>query len=200
MERMSKHTGLISSYQLLITAACTNPGYKHRQQDVRQPLKSSWPVPICTKTIAKSGYLFHAVGNVMNSSHAVPENIKTSELSDYATAPYDLVMYIMYMVLRPEVDVYIYGYMDLKLCRLNKPMPSTKQDTTYLLHPSVEKWGELIHNYVFNYLFSQNISAQPARKTRWEYFLYLWRKSSVWEAVQSMCHSWHYVHSRCEWQ
>ena len=28
MERMSEHTGLISSYQLLITAACTNTGDK----------------------------------------------------------------------------------------------------------------------------------------------------------------------------
>ena len=28
MERMSEHTGLISSYQLLITAACTNTGGK----------------------------------------------------------------------------------------------------------------------------------------------------------------------------
>ena len=28
MERMSEHTGLISSYQLLITAACTNTGSK----------------------------------------------------------------------------------------------------------------------------------------------------------------------------
>ena len=28
MERMSEHTGLISSYQLLITAACTNTGRK----------------------------------------------------------------------------------------------------------------------------------------------------------------------------
>ena len=27
-------------------------------------------VPICTKTIAKSGYLFHAVGNVANSPNA----------------------------------------------------------------------------------------------------------------------------------
>ena len=30
MERMSEHTGLISSYQLLITAACTNTGSKMR--------------------------------------------------------------------------------------------------------------------------------------------------------------------------
>ena len=28
MERMSEHTGPISSYQLLITAACTNTGSK----------------------------------------------------------------------------------------------------------------------------------------------------------------------------
>ena len=28
MKRMSEHTGLISSYQLLITAACTNTGGK----------------------------------------------------------------------------------------------------------------------------------------------------------------------------
>ena len=32
-------------YQLLITAACTNTG---RRQDERQPLQSSWLVPICT--------------------------------------------------------------------------------------------------------------------------------------------------------
>ena len=28
MKRMSEHTGLISSYQLIITAACTNTGSK----------------------------------------------------------------------------------------------------------------------------------------------------------------------------
>ena len=42
MERMSVHTGLISSYQLFI-ACCL---YKNRRQDERQPLQSSWPVPI----------------------------------------------------------------------------------------------------------------------------------------------------------
>ena len=39
--------------------------YKHRQQDERQPPQSSWSVPICTYTIDKSGYLLHAVRNVM---------------------------------------------------------------------------------------------------------------------------------------
>ena len=40
--------------------------YKHRRQDERQPPQSSWPVPICTSTYPKSGYLFHEVGDVMN--------------------------------------------------------------------------------------------------------------------------------------
>ena len=47
----------ISSLSLLLV--------QHRGQDERQPPQSSWPVPICTQTIAKSGYLYHAVGNVM---------------------------------------------------------------------------------------------------------------------------------------
>ena len=32
MKRMSEHTGLISSYQLLITAACTNTLWRHRME------------------------------------------------------------------------------------------------------------------------------------------------------------------------
>ena len=35
MERMSEHTGLISSYQLLITAACTNTGGKMKESHHR---------------------------------------------------------------------------------------------------------------------------------------------------------------------
>ena len=53
MERMSGHTGLISSYQLLITAACTNTPEQltgaHLYLD-----------------IVMSGYLCHTVGNVMD--------------------------------------------------------------------------------------------------------------------------------------
>ena len=60
MERMSEHTGIISSYQLLITAACTNKGGK---------MKGSHPEQLTGAhlflDIAKSGYLFHAVGNVL---------------------------------------------------------------------------------------------------------------------------------------
>ena len=67
MERMSEHTGLISSYQLLITAACTNTGGKmkcshprtadrcpfvHRHIKVRLPLSCSWECyEICPMSI-----------------------------------------------------------------------------------------------------------------------------------------------------
>ena len=54
MEHMSEHTGFISSYQLLITAACTNTGDK---------MKGSCPKQLTGAhlylDIAKSGCLFH---------------------------------------------------------------------------------------------------------------------------------------------
>ena len=55
------------SYQLLSAPyhCCL---YKHRRQDERQPLQSSWPVPICTQAKLTSGYPFHAVGNVMSKN------------------------------------------------------------------------------------------------------------------------------------
>ena len=63
MECMREQTGLISSYQLLITAACTNTGGK---------MKGSHPEQLTGAhlylDIAKSGYLLHAVGNVMGPS------------------------------------------------------------------------------------------------------------------------------------
>ena len=55
MEHMSEHTVLISSYQLLITAASTNTVGK---------MKDSHPERLTSAhlylDIAKSGYLFHA--------------------------------------------------------------------------------------------------------------------------------------------
>ena len=60
MERMSEHTGLISSYQLLIIVACTNTGGKMKGSHPEQVTGGHLYIDI-----AKSGYLFHAVGNVM---------------------------------------------------------------------------------------------------------------------------------------
>ena len=60
MERMSEHTRLISSYQLLITAACTNTGGKMKGSHSRAADRYPF-VP----DIAKLGYFFHALGNVM---------------------------------------------------------------------------------------------------------------------------------------
>ena len=61
MEHMSEHTGLTISYQLLIIAACTNTGGK---------MKGATPEQLTSAhlylDIVKSGYLFHAVGNVMS--------------------------------------------------------------------------------------------------------------------------------------
>ena len=53
MERMSGHTGLISSYQLLITAACTNTPEQLTGAHLYLDL-------------VMSGYLCHTVGNVMD--------------------------------------------------------------------------------------------------------------------------------------
>ena len=60
MECMSEHTGLISSYQLLIIAACTNTGGRWKAATPEQLTGARLYIDI-----AKSGYLFHAVGNVM---------------------------------------------------------------------------------------------------------------------------------------
>ena len=60
MEHMSEHTGLIGSYQLLITAACTNTGGKMKGSSPEQLTGAHLYLDI-----AMSGYLFHAVGNVM---------------------------------------------------------------------------------------------------------------------------------------
>ena len=57
---MSEHTGLISSYQFRITAACTNTGDKMKGSHPRAADRCPF-VP----RHAKFGYLFHAVGNVM---------------------------------------------------------------------------------------------------------------------------------------
>ena len=62
MGRMSDHTGLISSYQLLITAACTNTGGK---------MKGSHPEQLTGAHLyldtAKSGYLFHGYSGGMHN-------------------------------------------------------------------------------------------------------------------------------------
>ena len=59
MERMREHTGLISSYQLLITATCTKTGGKMKGTPEQLTGAHFY------LDIPKSGYLFHAVGNVM---------------------------------------------------------------------------------------------------------------------------------------
>ena len=61
MERMSEHTGLISSYQLLITAACTKTQAARWKAATPEQLTGAH----LYLDIAKSGYLFRAVGNVM---------------------------------------------------------------------------------------------------------------------------------------
>ena len=60
MERMSEHIGFFSSYQFLITAACTNTGGKMKDSHAEQLTGAHLYLDI-----AKSGYLFHAVGNAM---------------------------------------------------------------------------------------------------------------------------------------
>ena len=57
---MSEHMGLISSYQLLITAACTNTGGRWKAATPKHLTGAHLYLDI-----AKSGYLFHEVGNVM---------------------------------------------------------------------------------------------------------------------------------------
>ena len=60
MERMNEHTGLISSYQLLVTDACTNAGGKMNGLQPEQLTGAHLYLDI-----SRSGYLFHAIGNVM---------------------------------------------------------------------------------------------------------------------------------------
>ena len=54
MERMSEHTGLIGSYQLLFTAACTNIGGKMKGSATEQLTGAHLYLDI-----VNSGYLFH---------------------------------------------------------------------------------------------------------------------------------------------
>ena len=65
MERMSEHTGLNSSYQLHITADCTNKGKKgSKTKGSRHTEADRCPYVL---DIAKSGYLFHSFsGGMMN--------------------------------------------------------------------------------------------------------------------------------------
>ena len=60
MKYMSEHTGLLSSYQLHITAACTNTGGKMKSS---RPRAADW----CHLylDIGKSGYLFHGYSGGM---------------------------------------------------------------------------------------------------------------------------------------
>ena len=60
MERMSEHTGLVSSYQLLITAACKTQAARWKAATPEQLTGAHLYLDI-----VKSGYIFHAVGNVM---------------------------------------------------------------------------------------------------------------------------------------
>ena len=53
MERMSEHAGLISSYQILITAACRNTACKTKGNHPEQLTGA-----LLYLDIAKSGYLF----------------------------------------------------------------------------------------------------------------------------------------------
>ena len=68
---MSEHTGLIRSYQLLITAACTNTSRKMKgcRQDERLPGQSSWWCPFvhCSKSQVTCSMGFPVVCNA--SSH-----------------------------------------------------------------------------------------------------------------------------------
>ena len=67
MERMSEHTGLISSYQLLITAACTNTAARWKADAPEQLTGAHLYLDI-----AKSGYLFHGYAGGMKVWLAVP--------------------------------------------------------------------------------------------------------------------------------
>ena len=66
MERMGEHTGLISSYQLLITAAVQTQAARWKAATPEQLTGAHLYLDI-----AKSGYLFHAVGNVMCWSNSL---------------------------------------------------------------------------------------------------------------------------------
>ena len=74
MECMNEHTGLISSYQLLITAACTNTGGKMKGNHPEQLTGAHLYLDI-----AKSGYLFHAVGNVMGNSWGMSSDLRMQQ-------------------------------------------------------------------------------------------------------------------------
>ena len=60
MERMSEHTGRISSYQLLITAAFTNTGSRMKGSRPEQLVGAHLYLDI-----SKSGYLFHGISGGM---------------------------------------------------------------------------------------------------------------------------------------
>ena len=60
MERMNEHTGLISSYQLLIIAVVQTQAARWKAATPEQLTGAHLYLDI-----SKSGYLFHAVGNVM---------------------------------------------------------------------------------------------------------------------------------------
>ena len=61
MERISEHTGLIISYQLLIAVACTTQAARWKAARPEQLTCAHLYLDI-----AKSGYFFHAVGRVMD--------------------------------------------------------------------------------------------------------------------------------------
>ena len=69
MERMSEHTGLISSLSLLLV------------QTQAARWKATTPEQLTSAhlylDIAKSGYLFHAVGNVMKRSQDISNHDMT---------------------------------------------------------------------------------------------------------------------------
>ena len=71
MERMSEHTGLISSDQLLISVTCTNTG---------RNMKGSHPVQLTGAHLyldfAKSGYLFQGLFSGMWLSDSAAVNQK----------------------------------------------------------------------------------------------------------------------------
>ena len=61
MELLSEYTGFISSYQLLITAACTNTGSKMKGSSPEQLTGDNLYLDI-----AKPGYLFHGYSSGMH--------------------------------------------------------------------------------------------------------------------------------------
>ena len=74
MERMSEHTGLVSSYQLLITAACTNTGGKMKGSHSRA---ADW-CPFVLRHSLSQVSSFKAFGIVMKTTrftHAMKCNV-----------------------------------------------------------------------------------------------------------------------------